>query len=180
VLYPSVLGESWAQLPEAVRAMHLDGRPRRGLFRVRRGGTVSARLLARILGLPAAGSGVSVRLQVRVAGESERWERTFGSRLLLTTQYPGPEGLLAERFGAVELRFRLEARGGALVYRSMGAVLRLGPARVPLPRWLAPSVRARERGAEGGVTVRVGVTSPFTGPLVAYAGRLGPPRADEP
>jgi hypothetical protein len=133
-----------------------------------------ARILARMLGLPAAGRQVDVRLQVRATGEGERWERAFGSRLLVTTQYPAPPGLLGERFGAVELRFRLEARGGALVYRSTAAALRLAAARVPLPRWLAPRVRARERSAGDGVTVRVGVTTPFAGPLLAYAGRLAP------
>jgi hypothetical protein len=136
-------------------------------------------MLARLLGLPAEGRSVPVRLHVQVAGEGERWERTFGSRVLATAQYPGPAGLLAERFGAVELRFRLEARRGVLAYRSTGAALRLGPARVPLPRWLAPRVRARERATADGVSVRVGVSSPFTGPLVAYAGRLGP-REDAP
>src|SRR5580765_2882827 len=101
--------------------MHVDGCVRRGLFRVRRGRTLPARMLARLLGLPAEGRSIPVRLHVQVAGEGERWERTFGSRVLATAQYPGPAGLLAERFGAVELRFRLEARRGVLAYRSTGA-----------------------------------------------------------
>jgi hypothetical protein len=47
---------------------------------------------------------------------------------------------------------------------------RIGP--LPLPRWLAPKVRARCFEADGEYRFRVVVAHPWLGVVMAYAGRL--------
>ena len=77
---------------------------------------------------------------------------------------------MAERTGPFELLFRLKAEGGALLYASESAALRVKSLRVRLPSLLAPRVEARERADEDGVRVSVCVTAPLFGPLISYEG----------
>jgi hypothetical protein len=90
------------------------------------------------------------------------------------TEQRAADGLLVERIGRIELRFRLVVDAGALVFRQQGAELCLGRLRLRLPRWLAPTVSARAwRDAEGGsLRVAVEVCVPLVGRVLAYTGRL--------
>ena len=143
-----------------------------GSFDVRHGTNAAARLLARLLRLPAAGVGVPVRLVVTETREGECWHRTFAGRDFITDQRRMADGLMAERAGAFEMLFRLDERGGVLLYRQVGFAFRLGPLRVRLPRLLSPRVVARERTSADGsrVGVRVRVIAPLVGLLIAYGG----------
>src|SRR5258707_9502151 len=149
-LYARLLGSDWSRLDETVRRVHVVSTPVRasGSFRVRHGNSMMAKWLLWLLDMPPAGEAVPARLIVRSCEGGESWVRTFGGRRLTTTQFPLGNSLLAERFGALELRFRLEVAAGALVYRPMSAALRIGPLTVSLPRWLRPQVDAREEAAE--------------------------------
>ena len=119
-------------------------------------------------------------LAIDVHEEGERWRRTFGGRPLTTAQSFHDDSVLAERFGAIELRFRLHAEAGALTYHQTGAALLLGPLACPLPRWLQPRVEGHEEPAafrdEAHVTVRVIV--PLVGLLLSYEGTIRCPRED--
>src|SRR3712207_1358147 len=53
-------------------------------------------------------------------------------------------GLLAERIGMLEFRFRLAVQHGALLFRQERLAIRLGRLRVPLPDRLSVKVAARE------------------------------------
>lgn len=175
-LYPRVMGAAWASLDPAVVRSHLDDKAddlaTHGSFTIRHGHRRLARWLCRALRMPAEGVDVPIRLLVVREGPTERWHRTFGGRKLVTIQREQPSGVLAERFGCLELRFRLAAENAALVYRSTGARLRLGPLSLPLPRKLSPTVVAREEAAGGGVRIAVAVTLPFIGPLIEYTGEI--------
>ena len=130
-----------------------------------------ARCLASLMGLPAAGEAVPVTLIVRASADGEEWRRTFAGVPMVTWQSARPDGLLSERAGLAELRFRIEVRDGGVVYHPSGAALRLGWLAVPLPSWLAPSVVAREAPAGSGraeVSVRMSV--PLLGLLICYEG----------
>ncbi|MGH9854520.1 MAG: DUF4166 domain-containing protein, partial [Blastocatellia bacterium] len=116
-----------------------------GVFQVRHGSNRLARTLARLARLPAAGEAVDVRLQVTAREEDEEWRRTFAGRPLVSVQSNQSDGLLVERMGVVEMRFRLEVAGGALNYQTVSVALRFGSLRVPLPHWLSPCVTAWER-----------------------------------
>lgn len=175
-LYQKLLGASWHDLDVALRRLHDSGETVRavGVFRVRRGSGRLARALARLGRLPAAGEAVDVRLQVTVREGAEEWRRTFAGRPLVSAQSNLGAGLLAERMGIVEMRFLLEAVGGALNYQTVSVALRLGYLRVPLPYWLSPCVTAWEKAVDdtNQIHVSVDVSVPLLGRLIAYDGIL--------
>jgi len=146
----------------------------RGSFRVRRGNSIMARWLLWLLDLPFAGDAVPAELLVRAREGGESWERAFGGRRFTTTQFPLGGSLLGERFGVLELRFRLEVTAGALVYRQMTAALRIASLTIPLPRWLQPQVEAREETAQppDREHVFVQVVVPLVGLLILYEGTI--------
>jgi hypothetical protein len=171
-LYERLVGAGWETLDEPVRRFHATAVRAAGTFAVRRGRGRLARLLARLMGLPESGEAVPLLLRVTPRPGGERWRRSFAGRDFITEQSAGARSLLAERAGPVEMLFRLNAEGGALVYKHEALVLRAGPLRVPLPRRLAPRVEASERAGEGdkGVRVSVRVTAPLVGLLIQYEG----------
>jgi hypothetical protein len=174
-LYERLLGKEWSRLPEIVRKVHLDasGKPRRGCFRVVRGQGRLAKALASILRLPPAGDATPIQLEIRSDGRGEQWLRTFGTRRLTTLQYEAPNGLLAERFGFLELRFRLIVFDNSLSYSQERVFLCVGRRRIPLPRWISPRVSATEAAVDARRThVTVKVSAPYIGLIIAYEGEL--------
>jgi hypothetical protein len=173
VLYERLLGSAWLQVAETVRLAHTT-QPTvrgRGRFRVRHGSGHVTRLLARALRLPRPGEAAETRLVVTSRGHVEQWLRAFDDRRLNTRQYQSGEGELAERVGALEFRFRLDASDGSLLYRQHEVALMLGTLRLRLPARWAPRVEAREdpAGAQQ-VRVRVLVSIPALGPVLTYEG----------
>jgi uncharacterized protein DUF4166 len=175
-LYESLVGPAWDALPASVRRAHLgaEGLEAAGVLRVERGSGRAARVLARLCRLPEAGESVPVRLSVRREGPGERWVRSFGARRLVSSQHACADGLLAERFGPLELRFRLAPTARGLRYEQGGTALCAGPLHLPLPRWMAPRVTATEEAAPPGdrTRLRVTVSLPVVGLLLAYEGEL--------
>lgn len=133
-----------------------------------------ARTLARLAQLPAAGEAVDIQLLVTARSDGEEWRRSFAGRPLVSLQSGPPDGLLAERMGPVEMRFRLQVVGGALAYQTTSAALCLGSLRVPLPHWFSPRVRALEGAVGEGdqIDVSVEVHLPLLGCLIAYDGKF--------
>jgi hypothetical protein len=135
-----------------------------------------ARWLIRAARLPPPAEAVETRLVVCRRGSAERWHRTFGDTIVVTSQREAPDGLLAERLGLLEFRFRLAVADGALIYRQTGLVLRLGPVCLPLPRRLSPQVTAREEPAArpGEMHVSVEVRTLAGALLFSYEGSVRP------
>jgi Domain of unknown function (DUF4166)/Polyketide cyclase / dehydrase and lipid transport len=183
-LYPQVLGEAWTRLPEAVRTLHSEGPVVRavGTFRVHRGTSRFVRLLTWLARLPAAAEAVDMSLVITPRADGEEWRRLIGRRLLASKQYKLNDGLLGERVGPLELRLRLEVSEGKLLYRTESTSLRWGPLCLPLPRWLAPTVKASEQAEGDGNRVRVSVEMnvPWFGRVMAYEGRVERCRQAEP
>jgi hypothetical protein len=156
--------------------MHSDGSIVDGVgtMRVCRGTNVPARWLATLLGLAAAGDAVSVTLTIKPSANEEEWVRSFSGKPMVTRQRLRPGGILAERAGLSELRFRLEVRDGGLHFHPVGVSLVLGWLMLPLPRWLAPSVTARElpTGRPDETEVSVVVSLPILGLLISYEGLM--------
>jgi hypothetical protein len=174
-LYAQLLGPAWERLAEPLRRARLEGQRLRlgGTFCVRRGESPLARLLARILRLPAAGEEVATTLTVSRTATGEKWMRSFAGAEMITTQTAAADDTMRERFGIIEIVCRLEANSDAIVYRQVGAALRLGVVRLPLPRRLWPVVEGIEK-ADGPATTRVSVrvSVPLAGHLISYNGGL--------
>jgi hypothetical protein len=176
-LYPRLIGEAWLNLNESVRHAHLDGETTvkgYGRFKIRHGKSGLARLLLWLSPLPPAIAAVDTQLLMTQDGRGERWERTFGDKLLVTKQWAGVDGRLIEQMGLLEFRFRLEIIDDGLTYRQERAKLRFGLLRIPLPRWLSPQVSANERPTDmpNLTHVRVVVKFPLAGFLISYEGDI--------
>jgi hypothetical protein len=171
-LYPAVLGSGFDALAPAVRAFHSGGKAlrARGVFRVEHGNWL-ARIVVRLLGFPPAGDAIDLRLAVEVTENGERWRRSFGGVAMVSEQWrDGPH--LVERLGTTQVRFVLEADGGALVFRQVSVATRLGSLVLPMPRFLAASVSARVVEEDGALRSDIVLRAPLIGLLIRYGGRL--------
>ncbi len=173
-LYPRLLGSAWLDLDPVVRQLHTADRVVTARLEVRHGQGLLARIVRSLLRLPRSTDGHDAVLRITSDARTERWTRTFGRRSLVTIQRALSDGCLGERIGPLEFRFRLHADAGALSYVQVGAVLISGRWSMPLPRWIAPRVEAREERHDGGdrAHVRVEICAPMIGFLMSYEGCL--------
>ena len=171
-LYPRILGEAWKDLPGSIRSGHAVGVEKRGRFRVTHGRNYIARQMARWSNLPPQDDSAPVVLQIHAENDSQRWDRRFGTHGFTTLQW-ADGGRLVERFDGWELHFALRVNGQTLVYEQCAARLCLGSMCFPVPLIFAPRVQATEESAgPNRVHVRVTVTLPLLGLLIAYDGHL--------
>lgn len=167
-LYRSVIGGSWDQLDAGVIRLHgRNGSVQCGTFRVRRGKSPLARLVGALLRFPPEGEVITLSLRILSRGRREIWRRMFDKTPMVTEQYERDGRVLVESLGPLALHFRLEADGGALVFRLVDVRL-FG---IPLPRALRPRVSGREWGTDR-TRVAIRVESPVVGLLLAYEGEL--------
>lgn len=179
-LYARLLGTSWLQVAEQVRAAHA-AEPivrARGRFHISHGHSHVARVLARVLRLPRATDAAETRLVVTSVADGEHWLRAFDDRRLDTRQYMAGDGELAERIGILEFRFRLEASDGGILFRQLEAAVLCGSLRLRFPTTWTPRVIAREDPAGANqVHVHVQVDLPAVGPVLTYDGLIEIERA---
>jgi hypothetical protein len=174
-LYRRLLGESWAQLPAPLRALHdLEDRfVAEGRATVDRGTGLFARLVAAIVGFPGAGRDVPVTVQLERRGQKEFWRRTFAGRSFASTLSAGSgrwEHLMVERFGPFAFGFALVPAENRLKLVARGWSF-LG---LPLPLWLAPGGESYEFAAAGRFNFHVEIGHPLIGLIVRYQGWLAP------
>ena len=172
-LYASLLGASWAELAEPVRFIHSPQSTisARGDFHIVRGPGLLSRMVGSLMRLPRTNRAARTRLVITARGHEEHWRRSFEKRHLDTRQYASGEQEIGERLGPLEFRFRLEARGGSLVFQQVGLAIVCGPFRMRIPEALAPRVAAAETPAGARQTaVSVRVVLPVFGSLVSYDG----------
>ena len=174
-LYRRMLGEAFPALPAPVQAMHDFSGDRRvsGRAEVERGTSLLARLVAALVGFPAAGRDVPVEVAFRVLGEIETWQRRFGGRSFSSTQRAGrgrSEELLEERFGLVRVGLALVLDGDRLRL----AVRRWSLLGLPMPQALAPGGDAWETAEGGRFRFHVEIRHPWAGLIVRYRGWLEP------
>lgn len=174
VLFRRVLGDVFDRLPTSVREVHGSARRATSTGRGRARGATN--LLARIarLGLGLPSPGAYPRLAVTVAPDAtgEAWTRAFGAGAFTSRLRPGRDlGQFEERFGPLRFTFEAEPMANGFRWRFVGC--RAGP--IPLPRWLAPRIRARAFDMDGTYRFSVAVAHPVVGLMFAYAGRLTGP-----
>lgn len=174
-LYRRILADAWARLPEAIRTMHdlRSNRTAEGRATVERGAGLFARLIAPVIGFPAAGRDVPVRVEFERLGDTEVWRRTFAGRSFVSRQYAGTgraDSMIVERFGIFAFALALVVDGSKLRLVPQGWNC-LG---IPLPRRLAPTGDTHEHAVDGRFNFHVEIGSPLTGLIVRYRGWLAP------
>jgi hypothetical protein len=175
-LYEVLTGPQWRELAESVRRFHGPTCPAecRGSVRIARSNGILAGIISRVLGLPQPAGCAAAGLVVTRDKGHHKWIRRLGNRSLVTRQSAGRDGLLAERFGPIELGFRLRVKNGALHFEQNEVRFRLMGATVPVPRWASPKISAVCEGSGAGAQVRiwVEVSAPVLGVLLSYDGLL--------
>ena len=169
-VYARVLGERFAALPPLVRAIHDvhgDGGAA-GEGTVTRGTNPLARLFAAIMGMPPMGT-TPLHVAFVERGGAETWTRDFGGHVF-TSVLSAAKGGVTERFGPIRFGFDLPSDGEGLRM----AFRRWSLFGVPLPRFLAPHIAAREWQESDRFRFEVAVAMPVIGPIVHYTGWLKP------
>ncbi|PDT18991.1 SDR family oxidoreductase [Rhizobium hidalgonense] len=171
-LYRRVLGDAWQKLPPALAAIHGGGtRLASGRARIERGGGLIARLIAGLIGFPAAGEDVPVAVRFVTDGDREVWTRSFGGKTFRSWQAAdkgGDQPLLAEVFGPFRVLLALVPEGQKLRlvvrgWRFCG---------IPLPLFLAPGGDTYEEERDGRFHFHVEIGGRLTGLIVRYSGWL--------
>jgi hypothetical protein len=168
-LFPSLLGERFEQMPPSVRRMHGGERISASGRAVSAGRGVGAWLVGIVLGAPGRGR-YPLRLEIAPHPGGEVWTRWFGTRRL-RSQIAAVAGIpqcFEEKMGPISFRLSLRPTTSGFGWVLVG--WRLGP--LPLPRWLAPTVRASSFEADGSYRFSVVVAHAWLGVVMAYAGRL--------
>jgi uncharacterized protein DUF4166 len=127
------------------------------------------KLLGRLMGLPAPGSNVPLKLEVEATGTGEIWRRWFARHHVVTVQRRW-RGMLIEAGGPVQLGMLVRVRHGGMTMRSTRAWL----AGIPLPRWLSPRAVAVVLPTGSGWLVRVRIGLPIVGEVTSYEGEVTP------
>ncbi|MBD8737643.1 DUF4166 domain-containing protein [Sphingomonas sp. CFBP 13706] len=168
-LFRRLLGPAIDGLAPSLRAVHDedDDQVWKGLAEIRASDNPFARLLCRIMRLPARGSGVPVTVRFERRGDAEHWHRRFGDRQYRSTLQIR-HGRLIERMGPAANSFDVSVLDGALHMDLVGFRF-LG---VPLPRWARPACHAVEQGQDREFRFDIPVDLPLFGRVIHYRGRL--------
>lgn len=174
-LFQRVLGNTFGQLAPAVQRGHQPGVAlvMSGQASVRRGSGLLARVLCRLIGFPAAGDALLVRVVMQAQGAGERWERCFGTQRFesrLSQGQGAQQRLLVEQFGPLRIHIALAVVEGALHWKVRSGTLWT----IPLPGLLLPSGDSREYASGGRFHFDVEVAHPLAGRIVQYRGWLEP------
>jgi saccharopine dehydrogenase-like NADP-dependent oxidoreductase len=174
-LFPRRLGEVWEAQPEVVRHAHAGLAPVTLTGQARaRGAPGLPALVRRLQGLPPAGLHATT-VTITPTASGERWVRRFGARTFGSTLAPARDDpwTFEETAGVLTFRFSAAPYPGGFSWTFEG--WRLGP--IPLPRDLAPHIRARtfarpNQDRTRAYRFRVLVAHPWLGVIFGYAGRL--------
>ncbi|WP_237353253.1 SDR family oxidoreductase [Xanthobacter sp. YC-JY1] len=177
LVFAETLGAAFGALPPAVRDLHtvMDVRRWSGEADVEEGTGHLARLVRMLMGFPAPGTAIPVKVRMERRGEAEIWERRFAGRPLRSRLARAGAGILRERFGPLSFDIALNVVGGRLAYPVVAGYC----AGLPLPRALLPiSETIESMDAEGRVTFDVAISLPRVGRIVRYRGWLVPDEAE--
>lgn len=168
-LFAGLLDEAFDALPAPLRILHLrDGRALwRGEVEVIRGRGLLSRFFAWSTRLPPAGTG-PIEVEIVADDGREQWTRHVAGHAM-RSRLRAVGGLLDERLGLVDFRFRLASVDRDIVWTVAGVrVFGL----LPLPVAWFSQVRAREFADGERYRFEVVAALPVAGPLVHYRGWL--------
>lgn len=168
-LFRRLLGVTIEDLPHVLRDAHDDRVDQRwrGLAEVEGSRNPLARLLCRMIGLPAPGTGIPVTVVFERHGASEHWYRNFAGRRY-HSRLIERDGLMIERMGMATNVFRVSVEGDTLHLDLIGFRF-FG---IPLPTALRPHCRARETEEDGRYVFDVPIHLWPFGRIIRYSGRM--------
>lgn len=168
-LFPMLLGSEWDALDEPVRRMHGEAPCLRARGETDVGGAtnIAARLLRRVVGLPAPGTQRPLEFSIEREGGHEVWKRNFAGSTMRSV-LDASSARLRERLGPMAFLFDLQRDGDAIDWKLRGTRL-LG---MPIPRWMTGNVLSRSGSRDGRYAFEVDVQMPLIGTLVSYRGWL--------
>jgi len=179
-LFQRILGDAWDALPAPLRAMHscMGSQVAAGQADVLRGRHPLARLVAFVIGFPAAGAQVPVHVAFTSQAHGERWTRTFAGRSFTSFLSAGrgtSAHLIRERFGPLTFDLALVVEGAKLCL----VVRRWSLWGLPLPLLMAPGGDSYETVIDDRFHFHVEIRHRLFGLIVGYSGWLEiRPRAD--
>jgi hypothetical protein len=138
-LFPSRLGAAFALLDPELRWVH-DGESRDllGKVTVERGTSLISRVLGALTSLPPTLRNAPIRIRIDVAGDQERWTRTYAGAHVMSSTLHKAGGALVEKVGPAALTFRIIERDAGMDWQ-LQKVAMLG---LPLPAaWFEISAR---------------------------------------
>jgi hypothetical protein len=168
-LYQRVLGAKYERLSPRLRRFHAARQEIRveGAFSVARGASRLGNWLTDRSGFPRTAAELPVLLRVSPSPTGEIWHRIFGAHTIDSWQGQRA-GLFVERFGPLSMYLEADVDDGALVVRDLRTTF-MG---FPLPPPLSPQVDAWGRDDGEQIAVRIRITNPLLGELVAYSGKI--------
>jgi hypothetical protein len=172
-LFAALLGaDTFDALPSPLRRLHLRTGTTcwHGEVEVARGRSLLSRFCAWATRLPPAGIG-PIEVEIVVDADREQWTRHIAGHAM-RSRLQARDGLLDERLGLVDFRFRLTSVDRDIVWTVAGVrVFGL----LPLPVAWFSQVRARESAEGERYRFEVTAALPLAGPLVHYRGWLEVP-----
>jgi hypothetical protein len=174
-IFPSLLGDEFHDLPEALQELHRGDRSTRwqGTASVRGPRNFAGRIVAALVRLPAHDCRTDARVDIEVTTAGETWTRSLGGRTFRSHLSPGSgreAGLMRERFGIVTVVMEIAWKDGKLWF--VPRRWRIGS--LPLPGVLLPRGDSFECVREGLFAFDVRVEMPLIGLIAAYKGTLRP------
>ncbi|GAB3037431.1 MULTISPECIES: DUF4166 domain-containing protein [Oleiagrimonas] len=168
-LYQHLMQRDFEALEPEVRQFHaLRGHVRlQGRCLTRGPRNPLARLLARVMRLPGRSGESALTFELIAEARRESWIRHFPSCCMRSVLCADGDRLV-ERLGPARLYFRLRRIEGRLDMQLLGVRV-FG---VPWPRFLSPTVHAREHGRDRQFHFDVATSMPWIGHVVAYSGHL--------
>lgn len=172
MLYPSVMGDAFWDLPEPLQAFHsVDNTVfYKGSVTVTHGSALT-RLIAKSGGMPVKSGTMPFSFRATRDGNKEIWERNFDGRMTRSLQWLHGDGVVAERVGTseflmephvVERQLRIPITG----VRGFG---------LPMPIAVLSSAEGIEGVTDDGkITFDVHASVRGLGLVIRYQGELSP------
>lgn len=170
-LLRTLLGDEAARLPPQVLAVHdrVAARTFSGRGRARGSARFAAQAVRAMIGLPDTGAYPNLSVTIAPEPGGETWLRDFGPRRFRShLRKVRPAGQFEERFGPLRFRFTPQQRADGFSWRFLSWSL-LG---MPLPKSLAPRIRATTYQRDGVYRFRALTAHRWLGVVFAYRGRL--------
>jgi hypothetical protein len=138
-LFPSRLGAAFALLDPDLQWVHGgESRDLSGTVTVQRGTSLIARVLGALTSLPPTLRNAPIRIRIDVAGDKERWIRTYAGAHVMSSILYRDGGALIEKVGPAALTFQTIERDAGMDWQLQKVSL-LG---IPLPAaWFEISAR---------------------------------------